>query len=134
MRRLLVGLIAALAAASAFLVLSAGQALADHVKCGDVITHDTTLDSDLIDCPGDGLVIGADNITLDLNGHTIAGASRAIGIEVLGDPENVAGDGSVRLTGDTIEGGRVQEFGDGVYVRGSNHVVKNMTLIDNSAE
>jgi hypothetical protein len=37
------------------------------------ITRDTTLDSDLLDCRGDGTVIGADNITLDLNGHAIAG-------------------------------------------------------------
>jgi hypothetical protein len=32
-----------------------------------------TLDTDLVDCPGDGIVIGADGITLDLNGHTLAG-------------------------------------------------------------
>ena len=42
-------------------------------SCGDVITQDTTLDSDLIDCPGDGVVIGASGITLDLAGHTIDG-------------------------------------------------------------
>jgi hypothetical protein len=74
MRRLLANLLAALAAAT-FLALSASQALANHVQCGDVITQDTTLDSDLIDCPGDGLVIGADNVTLDLNGHTIDGSA-----------------------------------------------------------
>ena len=67
MRRFL-GLPAAIATATALLALSAGQAVASHVQCGDVITQDTTLDSDLIDCPGDGLVIVADNITLDLNG------------------------------------------------------------------
>jgi parallel beta-helix repeat protein len=38
-----------------------------------VITTDTTLDSDLIDCPNNGIVIGADDITLDLNGHLIDG-------------------------------------------------------------
>ncbi len=30
-------------------------ALANHVQCGDVITQDTRLDSDLVDCPGDGI-------------------------------------------------------------------------------
>ena len=40
------------------------EALASHVQCGDVTTQDTTLDSDLIDCPGEGIVIGADAITL----------------------------------------------------------------------
>ena len=59
--------------AVATLLASGGQALASHVQCGDVITQDTTLDSDLIDCPGDGLVIGADDVTLDLNGHTVDG-------------------------------------------------------------
>jgi hypothetical protein len=41
-----------------------------HVGCGDTITTDTTLESDLVNCPNNGIVIGADNITLDLNGHT----------------------------------------------------------------
>ena len=49
------------------------QALAAHVTCGEVITRDTTLDSDLLDCSGNGLVIGAGHISLDLNGHTIDG-------------------------------------------------------------
>ena len=43
------------------------------MNCGDEITADTTLDSDLIDCPNNGIVIGADGVTLDLNGHTIDG-------------------------------------------------------------
>src|SRR4051794_9481152 len=52
---------------------ASGQAVASHVQCGDVITSDTTLDSDLLDCPGDGVVIGADGVTLDLAGHLIDG-------------------------------------------------------------
>jgi hypothetical protein len=48
------------------------QALGNHVGCGDVITQDTTLDSDLSACPGDGIVIGASDITLDLGGHTVS--------------------------------------------------------------
>ena len=56
-----------------FTVLGGGQALASHVGCGDTITTDTTLDSDLVNCRNNGIVIGADNITLDLNGHTIDG-------------------------------------------------------------
>ena len=47
------------------------SAIATHVSCGDVITQDTTLDSDLVNCPGDGVVIGASNITLDLAGLTL---------------------------------------------------------------
>jgi len=55
------------------LALAAGPALAQPLGCGAVVTQDTTLTSDLLDCPGNGLVIGADGITVDLNGHTISG-------------------------------------------------------------
>jgi parallel beta-helix repeat protein len=66
-------LLALLATTLMVLVLGAAQAFATHVSCGDTITQDTALDNDLIDCPGNGIVIGANDITLDLNGHTIAG-------------------------------------------------------------
>jgi parallel beta-helix repeat protein len=45
------------------------------VSCGQTLTASTTLTSDLVDCQGSGLVIGADNITIDLNGHTIDGTN-----------------------------------------------------------
>ena len=76
------GFLTALALAL-LLALGGSQALANHVQCGDVITQGTTLDSDLIDCPGDGLVIGADNITLDLNGHTVDGDGDPRGVHRL---------------------------------------------------
>ena len=43
------------------------------MSCGDEITADTALDSDLVNCANNGIVIGADDITLDLNGHRIDG-------------------------------------------------------------
>jgi hypothetical protein len=61
------------ALAAVLALLLAAPAQASHVRCGDVITQDTTLDSDLLDCPGSGVVIGADGITLDLNGHVVDG-------------------------------------------------------------
>jgi parallel beta-helix repeat protein len=60
---------------TAILVAGEEPALASHVGCGETITTDTTLDNDLIDCPSNGVVIGADDITLDLNGHVIDGDS-----------------------------------------------------------
>ena len=72
------GLVAVLTAAA--LLVSGSQALASHVQCGDVITQDTKLDSDLIGCPGDGIVIGASDITLDLDGHTVKGNAIGSGI------------------------------------------------------
>lgn len=43
------------------------------LHCGDRISANVILARDLISCPGDGLVIGADGITVDLHGHTIEG-------------------------------------------------------------
>ena len=63
-------LTAAVVGAFAF---TGGPALANHVSCGATIVADTTLDSDLVNCPNNGIVIGAEDITLDLNGHRIDG-------------------------------------------------------------
>jgi hypothetical protein len=101
-------------------VLGAGSALASHVGCGDTITADTTLDSDLVNCPNNGIVIGADNITLDLNGHTLDGDGQLT--EDCGDDE-ICDDGVVNdgHSGVTIEGGSVREFALGVLVVGARH-------------
>ena len=96
------------------LAVGAGPASASHVSCGDIITSDTTLDSDLTNCPGNGIVIGADDITLDLNGHTIDGDG------VLGCDEFYACDFGVDNTaghdGVTIENGSIREFATAVFV------------------
>jgi parallel beta-helix repeat protein len=120
MRRLL-GL-AYLAALVAVMLLtwSAPQALANHVQCGDVITQDTMLDSDLIDCPDDGIVIGADNITLDLGGHTIDGIPGQSGTAV----DNGAGYDGVR-----VEGGTFQQFGRALsLVDASDNIARNVVM------
>src|SRR4051812_32546059 len=57
-----------LAASAALVFTGDSQALAGTVHCGDTITQDTTLEADLV-CPGDGLVIGSGNVTLNLAGH-----------------------------------------------------------------
>jgi len=57
-----------------FLLLIVQTVNATHVSCGDTITTNTDLDSDLINCPSSGIFIGADNIILDCNGHTISGS------------------------------------------------------------
>jgi parallel beta-helix repeat protein len=93
----------------ALTLVAAVPARASHVQCGDVITQDTTLDSDLVDCPGDGVVIGADNITLDLNGHTIDG------VESQSEPTSgVDTEGHDRVT---VENGSIKQFTLGVAVR-----------------
>jgi parallel beta-helix repeat protein len=97
--------------------LGSGQALASHVSCGDTITADTTLDSDLVNCPNNGIVIGADNITLDLNGHRIDGDGELIEDCAEICDTGVVNDGHRRVT---IEGGSVREFAVGVFVGGAS--------------
>src|SRR5436190_19773212 len=67
-----VAVILALAVAGV-IAFRGGTAHAANVGCGDTITTDTTLHKDLINCPNNGILIGADNVTLDLNGHLVDG-------------------------------------------------------------
>ena len=109
--------------AAAFLI-AAAPAFATHVECGDVITQDTTLDSDLENCAADGVVIGADGVTLDLNGHEIDGAGGGPlygGGGVTGDAiygETTDGvDDSGGFDGLVVRGGEIEEFDTGVNLR-----------------
>jgi parallel beta-helix repeat protein len=97
------------------IVLGGGRALASHVDCGDTINADTTLDSDLLDCPNNGIVIGADDITLDLNDHTIDGDGTPA---ASCDPETEFCDVGVLNRGHdgvTVRDGSVREFNVGVW-------------------
>ncbi|MET7422478.1 hypothetical protein [Dactylosporangium sp. NPDC005555] len=47
------------------------------------LTVDTRLRNDLT-CTGDGLIIGADGITVDLSGHTLRGSGTGAGITMAG--------------------------------------------------
>ena len=69
----LVGLAVTVILVLAGVVALSGAEAASKVSCGDTITTDTTLHHNLVNCPNNGIIIGADNVTLDLNGHTIDG-------------------------------------------------------------
>lgn len=90
----------------------APRAHASQVQCGDTLTTDTTLTNDLVDCPGLGLVIGADDVTLDLNGHTVDGNGVADfeGIQAIGHD------------GVTIKGGTIRDFVEAVAVISAHDV------------
>jgi parallel beta-helix repeat protein len=102
--------------AIAFVMASAGHpALASHVGCGDKITTDTRLDRDLVNCRNNGIVIGADNVTLNLNGHRIDGDGTAFA----DCPRRKICDFGVVAVGHdgvTVKGGSVREFDTGVLV------------------
>jgi parallel beta-helix repeat protein len=63
-------------------LLLPSDARAAPVVCGQVLTQSTALDNDLVGCPGDGLVVGADGIVITFAGHTIegTGAPGSVGI------------------------------------------------------
>jgi Right handed beta helix region len=104
------------AAVLAALALAPGLARADHVSCGDVITEDTTLDSD-VSCHGESapvaLTIGADGVRLDLGGH-------AVGADITICGSGVLNQGHDRVT---ITNGRVGAPGCGIaiVVSGADH-------------
>jgi hypothetical protein len=116
--------IVAAALVAGALAAPASQASAP-LHCGATITKDTKLTQDLSDCPGVGIRIGADDITLDLDGHTIAAAAK----------RNPKAHGILNVGHDrvTIKGGTVKGFGAyGVRLADAerNHVV-DMTMTAN---
>jgi hypothetical protein len=53
----------------------AAAAATGSIACGTKVVTSVRLHHDLLGCPGDGLVVGAPGITIDLNGHTISGTN-----------------------------------------------------------
>jgi large repetitive protein len=136
-----------LAAAALSLVPAAGAqaAKAVHVSCGEVIVEDTKLANDLLDCPRHGIVIGAANITLDLNGHTVDGndvlfepcpedepCNAGIANSGIRDGRPFNGQG---FSGVTIKNGTVKDFAEeGIYITGTtdNRVLRVTTSISSN--
>jgi len=97
------------------LTLGAGHASAAHVACGDTITGDTRLDRGLADCPSNGIVIGADDVTLNLKGHRIDGD----GTEFADCPEDENCDAGILIDGHdgvVIKNGSVRDFAAGALI------------------
>lgn len=110
-----------------------GAAEAAHLGCGSVITANTTLDADIGPCAGDGIIIGADNITLNLNGHHIFGTPGP------GDG-NQAGVRAPFRTGVSVVGNRrgslpagtIRDFDAGVFINGGgSNRIRDLVVRDN---
>lgn len=122
------------AASMLFGTASIGVAEADgSLACGTVIIVNTTLDRNIGPCAGDGIVVGADNITINLNGH-----------DIVGTPGPGSGtQAGIRLparTGVSIVGkkqrgrsrGAVREFDAGILINGGgSNKVENLVVRDN---
>ena len=114
------------AALSLSLASSADAKTAVPVSCGETITTDTKLANDLTDCPENGIVIGADNITLDLNGHTIDGTFVPEQCPPDCESNGVLSEGHERVT---IKHGAVQEFGSAIgIVDGAGHRIRRVSM------
>jgi parallel beta-helix repeat protein len=86
------------------LALPASNVQADQAGCGQVLTRSITLSNDLLACAGDGLVIGAGGITVDLNGHLVQGTGLGAGVRNPGHHDV------------TIRGGTIRNFDSGVLL------------------
>jgi Right handed beta helix region len=97
------GLVVLAATAMALALWAAPPAAA--LECGQVISADRTLRKDLSCDPGSsGLAIGADGVKLDLNGHTISGASESgtAGVLAIGRKRVQVVDGEIRGFGNAF--------------------------------
>lgn len=118
MRRLLVTAVSLLLAPAVF----PGSAAAVALGCGAVVIQSASLDADIGPCSGNGLILGTDNITLDLNGHRVFGTpgSAAVGIFLNG------------RSGVAVKNGIVSGFEAGVAIQGgAGNSVTSMVVRDN---
>jgi parallel beta-helix repeat protein len=110
----LIGCVAAWVIAAAAIAGPARAAAATPPACGDVVTGDVRLTSDLV-CPDTGLVVGADAIVIDLNGHSIEGPGNFAGSTTVGIDD---GGGYDRVR---IVDGTVTRFGTGIRFEDVRH-------------
>ena len=108
------------------LPLFGGVARADTPECGEWITQDIKLEANLY-CNSeplyDAIVIGADGITVDLNGYTIVGA---------GEQSGIYSGGFSNLT---VKNGAITGFIHGILVgEGANIEIKQLTLANQRSD
>ena len=114
--------------------LMPSPASAARFECGDEITGTIVLRNNLSGCQFQGLIVGADNITINLNGKTITGN----GIDNTGVDagiDNSAGHTGVNIKGRPDLGGdRIRGFEQGILVQGgtTQNTIKSLTTSANT--
>jgi hypothetical protein len=118
-----VGVLAALAVVIASVGVGEGQAGGGVpiFACGQTVFQNAVLTTDLLDCPGDAIVIGADGVTIDLKGFSVDG-KRSVG------QYGVFANGFDRVT---VKNGMVRDFGTGVGLRGAQASVSGVVASGN---
>lgn len=95
------------------------------LPCGALVTTSIVLANDVGPCPEDGILVRADNITIDLGGHQVFGIGGTL------VPHQAAG---VFATGHSVvvRNGTVHDFYHGVRIRAGGHNrVTGLTVRDN---
>jgi large repetitive protein len=103
-----------------YAVLSAAtSATSPDDLCGATVLEDLKLDRN-VSCTGDGLVVGADGIRIELNGYTLSGSGTGVGILVTGRRDV------------SIAGGVVRNFAAGMRVTSSTDLeIKHNEFVGN---
>lgn len=89
--------------------------------CGATVVADVTLDHD-VTCAGNGLIVGADGIKINLDGHAITGPGAGVGITVVGRNDV------------SIKGGTIRNFMTGILIVGSSGVVVQDTQLSDHVD
>ena len=117
--------IALVAVAAALLVAVApeaqGYGTASITSCGQTVTANAQLAHDLV-CSGNGVVVGATGITIDLKGHTIRGnqSFNHYGVDDSGGYNKL-----------TVKNGALRNFYDGVHADANKVNVSNVVATGN---
>jgi large repetitive protein len=89
--------------------------------CGQVVTTNAFLTTNLGPCPGSGIVVGASGITIDLKGFVVKGdRSGHDGVSDTGSFDKV-----------TLKNGVVRNFFDGVFATGDDVTISNLVASGN---
>lgn len=127
--KLRVGVVLSMTALGLFGAAPAAEARI--VTCGEVITEDTVVSNDL-DCVTDdyALTIGADDVTLNLDGHTVTARPDLDIAEATGGLRSEQREGVVIRNGyvDALGG-----FGIGIFASGSRIRIANVSVTGYSA-
>jgi len=102
---------------------SSAVPLSTSLSCGQVIKQSVKLTANL-DCKTDGIIVGADSITIDLNGFTLSGP---------GDKSSKVGVMFADNDGVTVQGpGTIQNFQAGaLFSGGEDNKISRVTFTEN---
>ena len=94
------------------------QPLAISPSCGQVITQNVILTSNLNCADSDGLIVGASDIVIDLNGHTISGPD----VDSQEKTSSKVGVMIPNMNNVVVQDGTLQGFQAGILMTGSQNV------------